>query len=148
MCLPDEAGPDDCCENGPPFHRHTIQWPVIPQGRCQTRGIALPIARQAQITDASNSAPINLTRQRTSERVGDNQYRQQDACPARATATHGPPAGHSRRLALPPKPWLRAPASPSEYHPASSPSKIAQSERTGERLWYHRRHFARMPCQW
>lgn len=63
-------------------------------------------------------------------------------------ATHGPLTGHSRRLALPPKPWMRAPASPSEYHPASSPSKIAQSERTGERLWYHRRHFARKPCQW
>lgn len=63
---------------------------------------------------------------------------------------HGPLTDHSRRLAvLPPKPWMRAPASPSEYHAASSPSKIAQSERTGnERLWYHRRHFARKPCQW
>lgn len=67
-----------------------------------------------------------------------------------STGQHGPLTDHSRRLAvLPPKPWMRAPASPSEYHPASSPSKIAQSERTGnERLWYHRRHFARKPCQW
>ncbi|KAH8122736.1 hypothetical protein LI328DRAFT_170240 [Trichoderma asperelloides] len=62
-----------------------------------------------------------------------------------------PSTGHSRRLAGPLQNpgWMRAPASPSEYHPASGPSKIAQSERTGnERLWYHRRHFARRPCQW
>lgn len=67
----------------------------------------------------------------------------------RMPAQHGPLTGSRRLAVLPPKPWMRAPASPSEYHPARGPSKIAQSERTGdERLWYHRRHFARRPCQW
>jgi hypothetical protein len=72
----------------------------------------------------------HLTRQRAaSERVGDNQYRQHDACPARAT--HGPLTASGR---APSKTLDAAPASPREYHPASSPGKIAQSERTGDEM--------------
>ncbi|GFP58365.1 hypothetical protein TASIC1_0010017600 [Trichoderma asperellum] len=82
-------------QNGPPFHRCTIQWLAIPQRRCQARGIALPIARQAQINGARpTTLPSRSAKDR--QRVGDNQYRQQDACPARAT--HGAWPGPSKTL--------------------------------------------------
>ncbi|KAL7969882.1 hypothetical protein HDV63DRAFT_46400 [Trichoderma sp. SZMC 28014] len=102
-----------------------IQWSVIPipQRRCQPCGIALPIALPISPTalpsislgkgpPASEWATIN-TGKRTAQHG------------PWATCTHGPLTAPGR---APSKILDARPASRSEHRPASSPSKIAQSE--------------------